>query len=245
MEWRISLVQRTYYLEKIFRPLLLIRWRRRQPLLKQPPLPSVTKIIKGKIHLPVTGRMVMVIARFFEGALPTNTGTGRARISSCMAQSQRKREPFIRTIKHQGVRSRHAPYSTNLAYLPIRTNKHPNTGSNNANPQWSFQPWTGHKSHQLVYNVPSGWSFNTFCVKLEEDHTGSMDSSDSARSQTRVYQSSTQPTNSAACAGGRQSTSLIKGGGKTSTKEAICPVQAGDIGFMSPIFVVPKSDGLW
>ena len=45
-----------------------------------------------------------------------------------------------------------------------------------------------------------------------------MDSSDSARSQTRVYQSTTQPTNSAACAGGRQSTSLIKGGGKTSTK---------------------------
>ena len=72
-----------------------------------------------------------------------------------------------------------------------------------------------------------------------------MDSSDSARSQTRVYQSATQPTNSAACAGGRQSTSLIKGGGKLVQKEAICPVQAGDIGFMSPIFVVPKSDGLW
>ena len=68
------------------------------------------------------------------------------------------------------------------------------------------------------YNIPSGWSFNTFCIKLEEDHTGSMDSSDSARSQTRVNQSSTQPSNSAACAGGRQSTSLIKGGGKTSIK---------------------------
>ena len=134
-----------------FRPLLLIRWRRRQPLLKQFPLPSVKKIIKGRTHLPVTERMVMVIAGFFEGALPTNTGTGRARISFRMAQSQRKREPFIRTIKHQGVRSRHAPYSTNLAYLPIRINKHPSTGSNNANPQWSFQPWTGHKSHQSIY----------------------------------------------------------------------------------------------
>ena len=32
---------------------------------------------------------------------------------------------------------------------------------------------------------------------------------------------------------------------KLVQKEAICPVQAGDIGFMSPIFVVPKSDGSW
>ena len=64
------------------------------------------KDYKGRTHPPVTGRMVMVIARFFEGTLPTNTGTGRARISSRMAQSQTKGEPFIRTIKHQGVRSR-------------------------------------------------------------------------------------------------------------------------------------------
>ena len=31
---------------------------------------------------------------------------------------------------------------------------------------------------------------------------------------------------------------------KLAQKEAICPVQAGDIGFMSAIFVVPKSDGI-
>ena len=155
---------------------------------------------------------------FFRGGPAYKYGNRQGKNFFPYGSESKRKGTIYQNNQTSGVRSRHAPYSTNLAYLPVRTNKHPNTGSNNANSQWSFQPWTGHKSHQSVYNIPSGWSFNTFCVKLEEDHTGSVDSSDSARSQTRIYQSSTQPTNSAACAGGRQSTSLIKGGGKTSTK---------------------------
>ena len=193
-------------------------------MLRQPPLPSVTKILKGKTRLPVTRRKTMVLARFFEGALPPNTGTGRARISSRTAQGQREREPFIRAIRHQGVRSRHAPYSTNPTYHPARTNKHSNTRNNEANTQWSLQPWTGHRPHQATHKTPSGWSFDVFCVKLGEDHTRPLDSSHNSRLQTRIYKPpGTQSAILAASARDGESTSPIKRGGEVSTEGSHLP----------------------
>ena len=74
------------------------------------------------------------------------------------------------------------------------------------------------KPHQTVHNTSSGWSFDIFGVKLGENHTRSLDSSDSSRFETRVYQPSTQPTNPAASPRDRQTTGPIKRGGIVSTE---------------------------
>ena len=245
MEWRISLVQRTHYLEKIFRPLLPIRWRRRQPLLKQPPLPSVTKIIKGRTHLPITGRMVMVIAHFFEGAcLQIREQAGQEFLPIWL----RVKEKGSHLSEQSNIRESEAdmpPIPRSLLTSPSEPTNTPTQEVIMPTPsglsslgldislihQYITYPVGGRLTHFV-----SNWKKITQDPWILQTVQGLRLEFINPPPNLQIRQPVLEVDKAQA---------LSREVEKLAQKEAICPVQVGDIGFMSPILVVLKSDRSW